>query len=87
MAKYRKKPVIIEAIEWDGLDHTLRNIRLMAPAGVRTVTRDSGDDIVVHTLEGLMRAYVGDFIIRGVKGEIYPCKPDIFHLTYDPVEG
>ena len=52
-----------------------------------THTRDSASAfLVIYTLEGIMRADLGDWIIRGVKGEFYPCKPDIFEETYDPVE-
>jgi len=61
MAKFRKKPVVIEAFQ-------------------------ATERQVIHTLEGDMVAEIGDWIITGVKGEIYPCKPDIFELTYDPVE-
>jgi hypothetical protein len=62
MARYRKKPVVIEA------------------EGPITEPRD------IVTLEGTMRADVGDYVITGVKGEVYPCKPDIFDATYEPVE-
>jgi len=84
--KYRKKPVVIDAIEWDGFDHTLRNIRRMAPAGKRAVKLAPGGGIAIVTLEGEMRANIGDFVIRGIRGELYPCKPDIFHATYDRVQ-
>lgn len=61
MAKYRKKPVVVEAVE-----HT-------------------GDPLPIETLEGTMTAMPGDYIITGVQGEKYPCKPDIFHATYEKV--
>ena len=61
MAKYRKKPVIIEAYQTD-------------------------KEIDIDTLEGVMHASVGDYIITGVHGEQYPCKPDIFEETYEKVE-
>ena len=61
MAKYRKKPIVIEAEQTD-------------------------KEIIIHTLEGDMKASVGDYIIRGVNGEKYPCKPDIFNKTYEKVE-
>jgi hypothetical protein len=79
MPKFRKKPVVIEAVRWMGgnLDEIETFIGEDAP-------RDYGV-IVIHTLEGAMRASVGDWIIKGVKGEIYPCKPDIFDATYEPV--
>lgn len=80
MAKYRKKPIVIEAIQYDGgfpLDFLGEDER------VRSAGDGSGDCEVV-TLEGVMRAHIGDWIIRGVKGELYPCKPDIFDATYEP---
>lgn len=80
MAKlYRKKPVIIEAIQWTGTNLS----DCMAFAGSRLQYRD--DELYCDTLEGKMLANVNDFIIKGVKGEFYPCKPDIFEQTYDAV--
>ena len=61
MAKYRKKPVVIEAYQTD-------------------------KELDIETLEGIMHASIGDFIITGVHGEQYPCKPDIFYETYDFIE-
>ena len=88
MSLYRKKPVVIEAVWWDGTFPTWMQIREMAEAD-RPVTRrsDDGDYIEIATLEGKMRANLGDYIIKGVKGELYPCKPDIFAATYEPVES
>jgi hypothetical protein len=98
MAKYRKKPVVIDA--WwvhpnDGLTRQLPPKWLLEPmiAGVQKGTptvgavtvRDDENGLDIHTLEGVMHAQVGDWIIRGVKGELYPCKPDIFAATYEPV--
>ena len=83
--KYRKKPVVIEAFQFtiplsDQMPHWLQD-------AVRTkaVTFHSGDPphIEIHTLEGTMRGDLNDWIIRGVKGELYPCKPDIFEATYE----
>ena len=62
MAKYRKKPVVIEAYQTQKV-------------------------VDIETLEGTMRADAGDWIITGIKGEVYPCKPDIFAATYEPVDG
>ena len=62
MAKYRKKPVIIDAYQTD-------------------------KEMDIETLEGIMHASVGDYIITGVNGEQYPCKPDIFEKTYEPVRS
>lgn len=85
MAKYRKKPVTIEAVLWDGKMPTVEP--LLANSTCDTVEQDLGDPaLLIATLEGTMRAEVGDWIIRGVKGELYPCKPDIFAATYEPVD-
>ena len=88
MAKFRKKPVVIEA-------------ETLTPANIATILAWStkarpivvvgGDDERVYyaeitTLEGVMRAEPSDFIIKGVTGEVYPCKPDIFWMSYEPVE-
>jgi hypothetical protein len=79
--KFRKKPVVIDAVQW------------FPGTPVEGVTeRASGDPIsevvgVIRTLEGDMTALPGDWIITGVKGEKYPCKPDIFEATYERVES
>ena len=77
--KFRKKPVVIEAIQWNGQNY--REICFWAG-----FTLDGGMDEIlrIHTLEGTMEARKGDWIIRGVKGELYPCKPDIFEASYEP---
>jgi len=81
--KYRKKPVIIEAMQWfysdcdsvlDWLKREDVNIY------------HNGDLILIETLEGSMFISDGDFIIKGVQGEFYPCKPDIFEMTYEELE-
>jgi hypothetical protein len=82
--RYRKKPVVIEAIRltpdngkevWEWADSK----PFYAPDG--TI-----DGLSIFTIEGRMKADFGDWIIRGVKGEFYPCKPDIFDATYEPVQ-
>jgi len=80
--RYRKRPIVIEAIRWDGKAHTLREISGM---GGRRVECDLGGDmrLMVETPEGTMAANVGDYIIKGVKGEIYPCRADVFDETYE----
>jgi hypothetical protein len=85
MPQYRKKPVVIEAIQWDGTTDCWMRVREWAPPG-RPISRrsDKGGYLTIETLEGEMRADVGDYVIKGVKGEVYPCKPDIFDLTYEP---
>ena len=79
MAQYRKKPVVIEAVQYDG---TFPLAFLKEDERVRNTP--NGMEIV--TLEGTMRAAIGDWIIRGIQGELYPCKPDIFAATYEPVQ-
>jgi hypothetical protein len=76
---YRKKPVVVEAIQWTG---TNTDAVLQFTACPRVLA--SPQALVIETLEGDMRADIGDWIIRGVKGELYPCKPDIFEQTYEP---
>ena len=81
--KFRKKPVIIEAIQWTG-DNFEEIGEFMA--GVHWAM--AGDrDPVIPTLEGDMKVSVNDWIIKGVKGEFYPCKPDIFEATYEPEDA
>ena len=89
MPKFRKKPVVIEAVEIrrDGHDAIL-------DLGQRSSTSTlfmgwEGDPVyvLIPTLEGEMRGDQGDYIIKGVSGELYPCKPDIFAATYEPAEG
>ena len=78
--KYRKKPVVIEAVQWTG-DNLNEIQRFYKPDSILV-----GDEIHIHTLEGIMVANKGDWIIKGVKGEFYPCKPDIFEATYELAE-
>ena len=75
--KYRKKPVVIEA--WmNTLEHDM-------PDWVKDSLVEVDDGaLIIGTLEGDMRADVGDWVIRGIKDEVYPCKPDIFAATYEP---
>jgi len=82
--KYRKKPVVIDAFHWLNED---------PPEWFRDATKVGRVNLVgpggtchIKTLEGIMKANAGDYIIQGVKGEIYPCKPDIFEMTYEKVE-
>jgi hypothetical protein len=81
MGKYRKKPVVVEAIRFNGTNH-VEVAQFLAGADFEP----SIGSIDIKTLEGTMRADRGDWIIRGVKGELYPCKPDIFEATYEPAE-
>lgn len=81
MSKFIKKPVAIEALQWTG--ENLHDISKFCRGDAYIEEMcDSGDQLVIKTLEGQHMASVGDYIIRGVKGEHYPCKPDIFDQTY-----
>lgn len=81
MAKYRKKPVVIEAVQFMG-DVGVEEIAAL-DAGCAHDEVLGCDVLHINTLEGMMLAQPGDWIITGVKGEIYPCKPDIFALSYE----
>lgn len=80
--KFRKRPVEIEAHLWDGTAGSHKLLREWTGGQVNLVT---GGRLMVHTLEGWVLASAGDWIIRGVAGEFYPCKPDIFTATYEVV--
>ena len=84
MAKFRKKPVVIDAFRFGAEDVPQWWTLAREQKRVREDVR--GEYALIGTLEGTMQARVGDFIIRGVQGEIYPCKPDIFAATYEAVE-
>lgn len=75
--KYRKKPVVIDAIQYNG--ENIEQIVNFTNKGIEF----NGETMEIKTLEGNMKASVGDYIIKGVNGEFYPCKPDIFNKTYD----
>lgn len=82
---YRKKPVVIEAFRWTGgPDQTEDPEWIIEAIRDGKITFDAGL-MFIETLEGVHRAVPGDYIIRGIAGEIYPCKPDIFEQTYEPV--
>jgi len=92
--KYRKKPVVIEALLWDGKDH--RGMHDFLEGGNKSMNSNGRSfyidhsqiegGLVIKTLEGEHLATIGDYIIKCVKGEFYPCKPDIFNLTYEKVD-
>ena len=100
MLKYRKKPVVIEAFQmtpehrksngaWPEWMHRAWNLEINEPGCLSCVDyphSDGTDQLQITTLEGVMRVQWGDWIIQGVKGELYPCKPDIFEATYEKVE-
>jgi hypothetical protein len=94
MSQYRKKPVVIDAVQTDGRWQTVEDwLQSLGYAPWEEADDDSSamwentdGSITIPTLEGEHRADVGDWIIRGVAGEFYPCKPDIFDATYEAVE-
>jgi len=113
MPQYRKRPVVIEARQWDGTAEGATPIIDWVLTGGGTARyhgseaapecngphgsapfrycpdcdwNDGPPTLHIDTLEGIMQAIPGDFIIRGVQGEFYPCKPDIFAATYEPAE-
>ena len=81
MGKFRKKPVVIEAMLYD--PNTLVVDEFLA--WLECQWRQDSDGIAIITLEGEMKANQGDWIIKGIAGEFYPCKPDIFEATYESV--
>ena len=94
--KYRKKPVEIEAVLLEPTEKSIREVLNFKGEPVVTNCNTAIDAfesyckyriddgfLKIDTLEGTMKASFGDYIIKGVQGEFYPCKPDIFHLTYD----
>ncbi len=87
MAQFRKKPVVIEAEQFT--EETKQRVFSWARGYTQHVdaTRDEAGNpaLSIRTLEGDMTATLGDWVIKGVKGEFYPCKPDIFEMTYEPV--
>jgi hypothetical protein len=98
MAKYRKKPVVIEAFQYDG-DLKDRDGSWYVPAwaveayekGVMYYSSESCGappcELFIETLEGIHHVSIGDYVIQGVNGELYPCKPDIFEKTYESIKN
>ena len=84
--KYRKKPVVIEAMQLQS-DNVSKVLEWMGGKGLTSGGYDRNDMpfITIKTLEGEMTAIIGDYVIKGIKGEKYPCKPDIFEMTYEKV--
>ena len=83
MPRFRKKPVVIEAVQFTGKNQD--EIIRFGGKDVGFFGRVS--ELRIRTLEGMMHVSTGDWVIRGVKGEIYPCKPEIFAETYEAFEG
>ena len=92
--KFKKKPVVVEAIQIvKGMDICEPTWWFEAIQSNKVITHGFGKftreepSVDIHTLEGVMRGNKGDWIIRGVSGELYPCKPDIFEMTYEAVNA
>lgn len=83
MSKYIKKPVEVEAVQFDGTDESVEWLLPQLKSG--EIGR-ACNKLYIKTLEGVMEAKVGDYVIKGVNGEFYPCKPDIFEKTYEKIE-
>jgi hypothetical protein len=79
--RYKTKPCEIEAVQWTGENLT----EILRFANTQNIDITSGV-LIIKTLEGDMVASTGDYIIRGLRGEYYPCKPDVFHAKYEPCE-
>lgn len=84
ISRYQKKPVAVEAVRWTGYNFEEIKSFVGCSCGLRGSYMNP--DLIIHTLEGDHHALVGDYIIKGVHGEFYPCKPDIFMETYEEVE-
>ena len=84
--KYVKRPITIEAVQWTGDNR--RDIWDFCSLAYFNTEFETGKlKLMVRTLEGVMEASEGDYIIKGIQGEFYPCKPDIFKETYDELHG
>ena len=80
--KYRKKPVVVEAVIWTG--NNIDEVKELAKSAVENIIFVN-NNLYIETLEGNMNVSIGDYIIKGIAGEFYPCKPDIFKETYETV--
>ena len=81
MAKYKTKPCEIEAIQWTG-----KNIIELLDWGQGKILWNDVEDLFIDTLEGRMKANINDYIIKGLRGEFYPCKPDVFEKKYEKIK-
>jgi len=86
MSKFRKKPVVIEAVQFNGSKASCNEVQRFVGRTCELVSVGAGWNVLISTLEGDMLANAEDWIIKGVKGEFYPCKSDIFLATYEPAE-
>lgn len=83
--KARKKPVIIDFVVWNASTEAIAELVDIGLTPDKSFVKSDGS-LAIDTLEGTMTAQIGDYVIRGVKGELYPCKPDIFAETYEVIE-
>lgn len=86
MKNYVKKPVVVEAYQFDGNIRSIDNFPISEVGKFKVSSENGQYYLIIPTLEGDMKAVAGDWIIKGVNGEFYPCKPDIFEKSYDLVE-
>ena len=85
--KYQKKPVVVEAVQFVDTEESILKLSELGLDPVQIDYADADSPILkIETLEGLMIATKGDYIIKGVQGEFYPCKPDVFAKTYEKTE-
>ena len=89
--RFRKKPVVIEAVQFLPSEKHLKDVAQLAAESLNRVDlltmEGAYPQLFIETLEGRMEARIGDWIIKGVSGELYPCKPDIFDATYEKVDA
>lgn len=84
--KFKKKPIVVEAFQLPAEDENVHDLVAWLQArGEHTLEPGPDGTLLIDTLEGTMKGQPGDWIICGVQGEMYPCKPDIFDATYEPV--
>ena len=84
--KYRKKPVVIEAVEFQDTYECVEELQQLGLEPTRISYKEKDKPVlIIETLEGDMKASLGDYVIKGINGEFYPCKPDIFDKTYEKV--
>lgn len=79
--RYKTRPCEIEAIQWTG-----KNIIELLDWGQGKILWNDADDLFIDTLEGRMKASINDYIIKGLRGEFYPCKPDVFEKKYEKIK-
>ncbi len=85
MMKYRKKPLVVEVIQFDSNYNEC--LKFLGSEPIDIVEACYQDEVIIQTLESVMKARQGDWIIKGIKGEFYLCKPDIFEATYENVSN